>query len=157
VSTTDPDGLMSRDCDPDAGTGYWIEPGTLDRYPTSYRAYRIKRESQDRTPARHRRMAPDVDHLLWRREGTNASDVEVVLAFRPGAPPRIQRLVAEVLGSIRRGRSASDAIRRAARRFGLRHGRARAFITEGITFERHPRHETPMSHPRRRDEARRAI
>jgi hypothetical protein len=45
-------------------------------------------------------------------------------------------MVAEVLSGIRRGRSASQAIRDVARRFSLRHGRARAFISTNITLER---------------------
>jgi hypothetical protein len=47
----------------------------------------------------------------------------------------VQRIVAEVLRAIRRGRPADDAIRRVARRFGLRQANARAFITAGINYE----------------------
>jgi hypothetical protein len=43
--------------------------------------------------------------------------------------------VGEVLRAIRRGKPAGDAIRYVARRFGLRHTRARALITAGIDFE----------------------
>ena len=43
--------------------------------------------------------------------------------------------MSEVLRAIRRGRPAPDAIRQVARRFGLRHAHARAFITAGIGFE----------------------
>ena len=118
-----------------ADAEYWIEPDTGDAYPVAYCAYRHKRERQDRWPPRHRPLAPDVDHLMWRRAAA-ASDVEVILTVRPGTPPRVQRIVAEVLSAIRRGRSATDAIRRVARRFGLRHGRARDFITAGVSVER---------------------
>jgi hypothetical protein len=116
--------------------GCWIEPGTDDVYPIAYHAYRRKRESQDKRPARHRQLGPDIEHLVWRRWLATVSDVDIVLAVRPGAPPRIQRMVAEVLSGIRRGRSASQAIRDVARRFSLRHGRARAFISTNITLER---------------------
>jgi hypothetical protein len=47
-------------------------------------------------------------------------------------------MVAEVLGGIRRGRSATDAIRVVARRFDLRVSRTRGFLSAGITFERRP-------------------
>jgi hypothetical protein len=99
----------------------WIEPGTQDEYPMPYLAYRRAREAQERMPARHRR--------------DGSSDVEVVLTFRPDVSPRVQRIVSEVLRAIRRGRPAADAIRQVARRFGLRHAHARAFITAGIGFE----------------------
>jgi len=115
---------------------YWIDPGTREAYPLAYGAYRRKREAQEKRPPRHRQLGPDIDYFLWRRWQTMASDVEIVLAVRPDAPLRVQRLVAHVLVAIRRGRSASEAIRRVARQFGLRHGRACAFITAGITFER---------------------
>ena len=126
-------------CAEGARNGCWIEPGTDDAYPIAYRAYRQKRESQEKRPARHRQLGPDIEHLVWRRCQTTVSDVDIVLAVRPGTPPRIQRMVAEVLSSIKRGRSASQAIRDVARRFSLRHGRARAFISSNITLERHVR------------------
>jgi hypothetical protein len=143
VITPVPNDLLS--CEVNAGDDYWIEPGTREAYPIAYHAYRRKRESQERMPARHRGLGPDIDHYVWRRCLTAASDVDIVFAVRPGAPPRIQRIVAEVLCGIRRGRTASEAIRRVARRFGLRHGRARAFITAGITLERQARDDIPMS------------
>lgn len=114
----------------------WIEPGTHDEYPMPYLAYRRAREAQERMPARHRSLGPDLDRYLcrrWRRDAS--SDVEVVLTFRPDVSPRVQRIVSEVLRAIRRGRPAPDAIRQVARRFGLRHAHARAFITAGIGFE----------------------
>ena len=121
-----------------ASSGCWIEPGTQEAYPVAFDAYRRKREAQDRRPSRFRQMGPDIEHMLWRRLAS-ASDVDIVLAFRPGVSPRIKRLVGQVLRSIRRGRSAREAIRRIARRFGLRPGWARAFIAGGIVLERHPR------------------
>ena len=140
--TSVPNDLLAGEAS--AGNGFWIEPGTREAYPIAYHAYRRKRESQEKRPARHRRLGPDVDHYVWRRWLTTASDIDIALAVRPGVPPRVQRIVAEVLCGIRRGRSASDAIRQVARRFGLRHGRARAFITAGITLERQPRDDTTM-------------
>jgi len=120
----------------------WVEPGTHNEYPTSYLAYRRTREAQEKTPARHCGLGPHVDRYLARRwRGRAASDVDVVLTFRPGAPPRVQRMVVEVLRAIRRGRPAGDAIRHVARRFGLRHAHARAFITAGIDFELRARHD----------------
>ena len=114
----------------------WVEPGTSVPYPTAYGAYRRAREAQEKTPARHCVLGPEVDRHLWRRwRMPTVSDVDVVLTFRPGASPRVQRIVSEVLRSIRRGRPAGDAIRCVARRFGLRQSHARAFITDAIAFE----------------------
>lgn len=62
---------------------------------------------------------------------------------------RVQRIVGEVFRAIRRGRSAGDAIRHVAQRFGLRHTRARAFITAGLRFEMRSRHD-PKAPVRRR-------
>jgi hypothetical protein len=114
----------------------WVDPGTYHEYPTSYTAYRRAREAQERMPPRHRGLGPDVDRYLARRwRDSVPPDVDVVLTFRPGAPPRLRRIVGEVLRAIRRGKPAGDAIRYVARRFGLRHPRARALITAGIDFE----------------------
>jgi hypothetical protein len=49
--------------------------------------------------------------------------------------------VGEVLRAIRRGQPATDAIHQVARRFGLRHANARAFISAGLRFEMLPRHD----------------
>jgi hypothetical protein len=114
----------------------WVDPGTHHEYPMSYTAYRRAREAHEKTPPRHRGLGPYVDRYLargWR--DSVPPDVDVVLTFRPGAPPRLRRIVGEVLRAIRRGRPAGDAIRHVARRFGLRHTRARALITAGIDFE----------------------
>jgi hypothetical protein len=84
-------------------------------------------------------LSPDVEHDAWRRiHGPALPPVEVRLTFRPGAPPRVRRIVAEVLRAIRRGRPAGDAIRHVARRFGLRQTRARAFIAACVGFELRP-------------------
>jgi hypothetical protein len=114
----------------------WVEPGTHQEYPTSYAAYRRAREAQEKSPPRHRGLGPDVDRYLARRwRDSVRPDVDVVLTFRSGAPPRLRRIVAEILRAIRRGAPAGDAIRHVARRFGLRHTRARALLTAGIDFE----------------------
>ena len=114
----------------------WVEPGTSMPYPVAYGAYRRAREAQEKTPPRHCGLGAEVDRHVWRRwRMPAASDVDVVLTFRPGASPRVQRIVSEILRSIRRGRPAGDAIRCVARRFGLRQSRARAFITDAIAFE----------------------
>jgi hypothetical protein len=114
----------------------WVEPGTSVSYPIPFGAYRRAREAQEKTPARHCGLGPEVDRHVWRRWSMPAAlDVDVVLTFRPGASPRVQRIVSEVLRSIRRGHPAGDAIRTVARRFGLRHSHARAFITDAIAYE----------------------
>src|SRR5262245_38684370 len=103
------------------GPGFWVDPGTNHVYPLSYWAYRRAREAEERMPARHRAFAADIDLYLWGRGlGEGDRDVEVHLTVRPDAPPRVRRIVAEVLRAIRRGQPASEAIRQVARRFGLR-------------------------------------
>ncbi len=117
---------------------HWVEPGTRQIYPISYPAYRRTREAEDRRPPRHRSLGPDVDHYLSRRWRARAEpEVAVRLTMRPDAPPRIRRIVNEILRAIRRGQPAGDAIRQVSRRFGLRHRRARAFITACLGFELH--------------------
>jgi hypothetical protein len=121
----------------------WVDPGTHLAYPTVYNAYRRTREAQEKSPPRHRGLGPEIDRYVWRHwQGRLAADVDVVLTFRPGTSPRVQRIVSEVLRAIRRGQPAGDAIRHVARRFGLRYAHARAFITAGIGFEMHARHES---------------
>ncbi len=132
---------MSPSCDVE----YWVEPSTLLAYPTSYCAYRRTREAQEKSPPRHCGLGPEIDRYVWRHwRRPAASDVDVVLTFQPGASPRVQRIVGEVLRAIRRGRPAGEAIRHVARRFGLRHAHARAFITAAIAFEMQARHD-PMT------------
>jgi hypothetical protein len=119
---------------PDAA--YWVEPGTDNVYPLSYCAYQRTREAEEKAPPRHRSLGPDVDLYVWRRAfGPATAEMEVALTVRPDAPPRIRRIVGEVLLAIRRGRPAGDAIRHVSRRFGLRQTRTRAFITASIGFE----------------------
>ena len=121
----------------------WVDPGTRLAYPTVYNAYRRTREAQEKPPPRHCGLGPQIDRYVWRRwRGRPAADVDVVLTFRPGTSPRVQRIVSEVLRAIRRGQPAGDAIRHVARRFGLRYAHARAFITAGVVFEMHARHES---------------
>jgi hypothetical protein len=114
---------------------HWVDPGTHHQYPMSYRAYRRAREAEEKPLPRHRCLGPDVDHYLWRHRQGQAALGEVRLTFRPGAPPRVQRIVAEILRAIRRGQPPAAAIRRVATRFGLRHNRARAIITANLGFE----------------------
>src|SRR5262245_58181947 len=127
----------------DAG---WIEPGTGQTYPTSYGEYRRAREAEEKSPPRHRGLGPEVDRHVWQHwREWQAPDVDVVLTFREGVSPRIQRLVGEVLRSIRRGQPAGAAIRRAARRFGLRRTQAHAFISASIAFEVRAQRDQPRS------------
>jgi hypothetical protein len=114
----------------------------------SYPAYRRAREAQEKTPPRHRGLGPEVDRYLargWRE--SSEPDVDIVLTFRPGAPPRLRRIVGEVLRAIRRGQPARDAIRHVAWQFGLRHARACALITAGIDYEVRSRHAEAGSQP----------
>jgi hypothetical protein len=122
------------DCAPDAA--YWVEPGTENAYPLSYCAYQRTREAEEKSSPRHRTLGPDVDHYVWRRGlGPGTPEMEVSLTVRSDAPPRIRRIVGEVLLAIRRGQPAGDAIRHVSKRFGLRQTRTRAFITASIGFE----------------------
>jgi hypothetical protein len=116
------------------GRWCWVEPGTLRPYPLAYRAYRRAREAEEKAPPRHRALGPDIDHYVWQR-GLIPATQEVGLAMRPDTSPRIRRIVAEVLRAIRRGQPAGAAIRRVAKRFGLRQTQARAFIAASIRCE----------------------
>ena len=140
-SVTPPGGAI-EDADatgPPAGSEYWVDPGTDQVYPLGYRAYRQTREAEEKTPARHRTLGPDVDYDVWRRgRSPGAPELEVSLIVRPNAPLRIRRMVAEVLRSIRRGQRPADAIRHVSRRLGLAQTRVRAFITASIDFEVQP-------------------
>lgn len=120
----------------------WTEPHTSHAYPVAYPAYRRTREAQEKPLPRHRGLGPEIDHYVWRRwQGRATPAAEVRLTLRPGAPPRVQRMVAEILRAIRRGHSAGEAIRHVSRRFGLRQTRARAFITACLCVEVVPRAE----------------
>jgi len=125
---------------------YWIEPETGDTYPTSYGEYRRRREAQEKPPARHRGLGPEVDRQVWQHWHQRESpELDVVLTFRTGVSPRVQRLVSEVLRSIRRGHPAGEAISKVGRRFGLRHRQAHAFISSAIAFEVRAQHEERWS------------
>jgi hypothetical protein len=113
----------------------WTEPGTRQTYPLAYEAYRRAREAEEKMPARHRTLGPDVDHYVWRRRQASPEHVDVLFVVRPDAPHRIRRIVAEILRAIRRGEPAADAIRHVGRRFGLRHTRVRAFLAGSVGFE----------------------
>jgi hypothetical protein len=96
----------------------------------------------EKSPPRHRGIGPEIDRYVWRRwQRPPLEIVDVVLTFRPGTSPRVQRIVGEVLRAIRRGPRAPDAIHHVAKRFGLRHAKAGAFISAGLRFEMLPRHE----------------
>jgi hypothetical protein len=126
----------------------WIEPDTRQPYPTAFPAYRRAREAQERSPARHQRLGLEIDRYAWRQwQGRATPSVDVLLTFRHGTSPRVQRMVAEILRGIRRGQPAGDAIRHVSRRFGLRQTRARAFIGDCLGFELRPCDETPHAAP----------
>lgn len=120
---------------------WWVDPGTDLAYPTSYGEYRRAREAEEKTPARHRALGQDIDRLVWTRGSAQCSSREVCLIVRPDTPPRIQRIVAEVLRAIRRGEAVGPAIRYVARRFGLRPMRARALISGSLEIQLRPRED----------------
>jgi hypothetical protein len=120
------------------GVVHWVEPRTHHVYPLRYEAYRRVREAEERPPARHRTLGPDVDRYVWQRWG-DPVDVDILLTLRPETSPRVRRLVAEILRTIRRGHPAADAIRQVSRRFGLRQARARACLVSCVGFAVEPR------------------
>ena len=123
---------------------HWVDPGTDCIYPLAYGAYRRAREAEERFPARHRRFGPEVDRYLWRHaRSLSATEIEVLFTVRRDTPPRIRRIIAEVLRAIRRGQSAPDAIGHISRRFRLRRMRARALIASCIGFEIQSTHDVP--------------
>jgi hypothetical protein len=114
---------------------YWVEPRSHRGYPLAFEAYRRHREAEERPLSRHRRLSPDVDGYVWRRWGnTRSPDVEILLTLRVDTSPRIRRLVAEILRVIRRGTSATEAIRRVSRRFRLRQTHTRACLAACVGF-----------------------
>lgn len=118
----------------------WVEPRTHLSYPVTFAAYRRTREAEEKWPPRHRMLDLEVDRHVWRQWLLpTATERDVVLIFRNGVSPRIKRIVVEVLRDIGRGFPAPKAIRRVSRRFGLRQGQTRAFISAGIDFERRSR------------------
>jgi len=135
-----PNGSRRRSAS-EEGPKLWTEPNTSHTYPIAFPAYRRTREAEEKPLPRHRVLGPEIDHYVWRRWQGRAAPQEVRLTLRPGAPPRVQRIVAEILRAIRRGESAGEAIRHVSRRFGLRQTRARAFIMACLGFEVVPRAE----------------
>src|SRR6185295_14274768 len=90
-------------------TERWIDPGTAQAYPFAYDAYRRLREAQDRRLARHQVLGAQVDRHVWRRWRVRATaSVDVLLTVR-GASPRLRRMVAAILASIRRGHPPDEA------------------------------------------------
>src|SRR5262249_11281614 len=86
----------------DRPSGYWVEPCTRQVYPHAFEAYRRRREAEERPPARHRGLGPDVDRYVWRRWGARRSpSVEVQLTLRAGTSPRIRCLFTKILDAIR--------------------------------------------------------
>lgn len=119
---------------------HWIEPGTGRTYPYRFEVYRRLRETEERPLPRHRGLGADVDRYVWRRWGAGRSpDIDVQLTLRPDTSPRIRRLAGQILGAIRRGRPAADAISETSRRFGLRPSRTRAFLAASMQFTAVPR------------------
>jgi hypothetical protein len=115
--------------------GHWVDPRSHHSYPLTFEAYRRHREAEERPLSRHRRLGPDVDGYVWRRWGNiRSADVEILLTLRADTSPRLRRLVAETLRIIRRGSSASEAIRRVSRRFRLRQAHTRACLAACVGF-----------------------
>ena len=124
---------------PEKHTTIWAEPGTRHSYPLSYDAYRRTREAEDKWLPRHRTLDRATDRHVWNRwRAAPAPEVEVLLTMRADAPPRIRRVVAEVIRAIRRGRPAAKAIGRVSRRFGLRQAHTRAYLAACLGFQMRP-------------------
>jgi len=120
--------------------GFWIEPCTGRSYPTNFEAYRRQRETEERPQRAHRTMGPDVDRYVWRRWGSERTDdVEVVLTLRSNTPPRIRRVIGEILRGIRRGATAAFVIQQVSSRFKLRQARMRACLAACLGFTRRAR------------------
>lgn len=117
----------------------WAEPGTRLSYPLSYEAYRRTREAEEKTLPRHTTLDRAADRHVWNRwRAAPAPEVEVLLTMRADSPPRIRRMVAEVIRAIRRGRPAANAIGRVSRRFGLRQAHTRAYLAACLGFQVRP-------------------
>jgi hypothetical protein len=123
-------------------TECWTEPGTPHIYPLSYEAYRRAREAEERPLPRHQTLGVAVDRHIWERwRLTPAPEVEVRLTLCADAPPRIRRMISEILRAIRRGRPAEEAIRHVSRRFGLRQARIHAFLEASLGIQLRPIHD----------------
>jgi hypothetical protein len=126
-------------------TSCWAEPGTQHSYPLSYEAYSRAREAEEKMPPRHQTLGAAVDRYVWNRWRLKPMpEVEVQLTMRADAPPRIRRMVAEILRSIRRGRPAQEAIRQVSHRFGLRQTHAQACLAACLDVQRRPIDEDSM-------------
>lgn len=114
----------------------WTEPGTAQAYPFAYEAYRRLREAEEKPLPRHQFLGCEVDRHVWRvwRVRPNAR-VDVLLKLRHDASPRIRRIVAAILASIRRGHSPDEAIRLTAKRFGLRSARVRTCLATHVNCD----------------------
>jgi len=134
IATEAPSSGCSSSASSEAG---WREPATHGVYPFAFEAYRARREREERWPARHQRLGTQVDREQWRRW---VGGVPLVVEFevQPTAPPRIQRVIGEILRAIRHGASANEAIRAASRRLRVRPGRVRAWIAAHVTCLRVP-------------------
>ena len=119
-----------------AVAGGWTEPGTAQAYPFAYEAYRRLRETEEKPLPRHQFLGCEADRHVWRvwRVRPNAR-VDVLLKLRHNASPRIRRIVAAILASIRRGHSPDEAIRLTAKRFGLRSARVRTCLATHVNFD----------------------
>ena len=117
--------------------GGWREPLTRGLYPFSFEAYRARRESEERWPPRHQRLGAQVDREQW-RQWAIPGPVVVELVVRSTAPPRIQRIIGEVLRAIRHGASAKQAIRAAARRLRVKPVRVRSWIATHVACRQAP-------------------
>jgi hypothetical protein len=125
----------------------WTEPGTTQAYPFAFEAYRRLREAEEKPLPRHQILGGQVDHYVWRRWRVRSSaNVDVLLTLRRDASPRIRRIVAAILASIRRGRPPHEAIRLAARRFQLPQSRVRAYLVAHLHFDLR-RHEQASGVP----------
>lgn len=111
--------------------GEWVEPTTRNAYPLAFEAYRQKREREERWPSRHERLGHQVERHQW-QQWTTGPQIAVTLAMRPTAPPRIQRVIREILRAIRNGRSANQAIHQASQRLRVKSFRVRSWIAAHI-------------------------
>jgi len=114
----------------------WTEPGTAQAYPFAYEAYRRLRETEEKPLPRHQFLGCQVDRHVWRVWRVRPSSrVDVLLTLRHGASPRIRRIVAAILASIKRGHSPDEAIRLTAKRFGLPSARVRTCLAAHVNFD----------------------
>jgi hypothetical protein len=124
----------------------WTDPGTAQAYPFAYEAYRRLREAQDKPLPRHQILGGQVDHHVWRRWCLRRSSrVDVLLTLRGETSPRVRRMVAAILASIRRGRAPEEAIRLTSKRFGLPQSRIRACLAASMRVDLQRREASPWA------------